>query len=357
MVEPRGFWQGRRVVVTGHTGFKGSWLVSWLAHWGGQVRGFALAPQTLPSMFEAAGVAQRCEHVVGDIRDLQAVTGAIRDFAPQIVFHLAAQPLVRRSYREPVLTFATNVMGTAHVLEVCRDLPGLEAVVVITTDKVYENPAGAGAHPERDPLGGDDPYSASKAAAEIVAAAYLRSFFQGAAARVATARAGNVIGGGDWSEDRIIPDAVRAAVARRPLIVRNPGSVRPWQHVLEPLAGYLQLAQALAEGRLGTAAAYNFGPASAQAGTVREVATEFARAWGDGAAWAHQPEVSAPHEAPSLLLDSSLAERTLGWRSRLSLGECVDATVRWYRAWVDGADARALAALTIAQIETYLSSE
>jgi len=348
------FWRGRRVLVTGHTGFKGSWLTLWLAELGAVVRGFALPPDTTPSMFTALGLQRRCDHVVGDVRDAAAVDAALRVFEPETVLHLAAQPLVRRSYRRPVETFEVNVMGTAHVLEAARNAPSVRAVVVVTTDKCYENREWAYPYREVDPLGGHDPYAASKACSEIVAAAYRLSFFRSAAggrAALATARAGNVIGGGDWSEDRLLPDAARAFAAGADLVIRNPGATRPWQHVVEPLGGYLSLARALLERGDDVSPAFNFGPPAQDVRPVGEVAGAFAAAWGGSARWRHEPEAKAPHEARALTLDSSRARAELGWAPRLPFAEAVDVTARWYRRFAAGEPAAAMTALTLAQID------
>ncbi|MEQ8695651.1 MAG: CDP-glucose 4,6-dehydratase, partial [Bauldia litoralis] len=282
-VDP-GFWSGRRVFLTGHTGFKGAWLTLWLSRMGARVQGYALAPERPHDLFEAAEIAGLCQSTIADIRDRGDLAQAMRGFRPQVVLHLAAQPLVRRSYAEPVETFDVNVMGTAYLLEACRDLPGLEAVVVVTTDKVYANPETGDAFAEDDPLGGSEPYGLSKAAAELAVEAWRRAFFA-AGPSLATARAGNVIGGGDWSDDRLIPDAMRAFTTGETLIVRNPDAVRPWQHVIEPLSGYLMLAQRLSDEGAAWARAWNFGPAAEQFYRVGEVVERAARAWGDGADW------------------------------------------------------------------------
>ncbi|MEI7658888.1 MAG: CDP-glucose 4,6-dehydratase [Phycisphaerae bacterium] len=349
------FWSSQRVVLTGHTGFKGAWLTLWLRRLGAAVRGISLreAPSN-PHMFGLLGLSSQCDHHACDVRDAAALAPLVRDFSPTIVFHMAAQALVRRSYREPVATFATNAMGTAHVLEACRDLSGLRAVVVVTTDKCYENREWVHPYRESDPLGGHDPYSASKAAAEIVAASYRRSFFHEGAAAVATARAGNVVGGGDWSEDRLIVDLVRAIGAGRPAVVRNINAVRPWQHVLEPLSGYLMLARALCEQGKAVSPAFNFGPPAEQARTVGEVVKAFVEQWGPEASWRHDPPPNAPHEAGLLMLDPSKAIRELGWRPRLDLATTLRFTAEWYRRFHQGAGTRDLVALCHAQIDAYM---
>jgi CDP-glucose 4,6-dehydratase len=345
------FWRGTRTLVTGHTGFKGAWLLAWLRDLGAVVRGVALPPHTTPSAFELLALADACDHVVCDIRDGAALSKAVREFSPRVVIHMAAQALVRESYRTPAETFATNVMGTVNVLEACRDLPGLRAVVVVTSDKCYENREWAHAYREVDPLGGHDPYSASKGAAEIVAHSYRRSFFGTGEPALATARAGNVIGGGDWSQDRLMADAARAAAIGQPLVVRSPGALRPWQHVLEPLRGYMLLAQALCERRSPLSPAFNFGPSSGEAMPVGDVADAFCAAWGEGASWRHEPAPGAPHEANLLTLDPALAAKELGWRPAWSTRTAIDAAAVWYKA--AQAAPGMLAQLTRQQIADY----
>ena len=354
----RAFWRGKRVFVTGHTGFKGSWLVHWLDLLGASCRGYALAPETVPSMFERTGCAELCEHVVGDLRDAPALTKALVEHRPDVVIHMAAQPLVRRSYREPVDTFAVNVMGTANLLEACRASDSVGAVVVVTTDKCYVNNEWEFAYRENDALGGKDPYSASKAAAELVTHAYRQSFFTDASTisrpvPVSSGRAGNVFGGGDYSEDRLIPDAIRAFGAGQPLTVRSPDAVRPWQHCLESLSGYLRLARACFENGAEHAKGYNFGPSTDQILTVREVVEAIVTAWGAGAEWRHEPGEKHLKEARLLLLDSGLAERELGWRRSLSFAGALEASVTWYRAAHDGADVQTLRNLTREQIMSF----
>lgn len=349
------FWAGKRVFVTGHTGFKGSWLVHWLSMLGAQTRGYALAPETRPAMFDLTGAADLCDHVVGDIRDAASLKQALVAFRPDIVLHMAAQPLVRRSYRDPVETFATNVMGTVALLEACRAWDGIGATVVVTTDKCYANNEWDFAYRENDPLGGKDPYSASKAATELVTHAYRASFFSdpggpGGVMPLASARAGNVFGGGDYSEDRLIPDAVRAFCAGETLVVRAPDSVRPWQHCLEPLGGYLRLARACFERGILHAKGYNFGPAAHQILTVGDLADRFAALWGGKAAWRHEPAEAHLREAKLLLLDSGLAQRELSWMQEIGFDTAMEKTVAWYQAARDGTDPEALAALTRTQI-------
>lgn len=331
------FWQGKRVLLTGHTGFKGGWLALWLQRLGAHVTGIALPPQTQPSLFEAARMAQGMSSHLCDIRDAQQLSALVQSAAPEIVFHLAAQPLVRASYRDPLHTFSTNVMGTAHLLDALRKLSSVRVAVVVTTDKVYLNREQLYPYREDDTLGGHDPYSASKAASEIVIASYRDAFLAEQGVAVASARAGNVIGGGDWSEDRLIPDAVRALQAGRPLDIRNPHAVRPWQHVLEPLAGYLRLAQVL-WATPALAGAYNFGPATAEAATVEKV-MKMASSPHATCAGSYQNNSDDPHEAAWLALETAKARTLLGVQPRWTLSETVERTMAWYQAQHAGADA------------------
>ena len=352
MADLRSVVEGRRVLVTGHTGFKGSWLSLWLDSLGAVVSGLALDPPTEPSMYVACGLDEIVDSTIADIRDLAKVEGAFERVRPEIVFHLAAQPIVRVSYEAPVDTFATNVMGTVNVLEAARRAPSLRAAVVITSDKCYENREHDAGYCETDPLGGHDPYSASKACAELVTAAYARSFFggtDGTQAGVVSARAGNVVGGGDWAEDRLVPDAARALSAGAVVEVRNPTSVRPWQHVLEPLGGYLMLARLALECDPGYAGAWNFGPKGGDVHTVRDVVDQLVSAWGSGS-WRDVSGGPAPHEAALLALDSSKACTQLGWRSVMDLDEALGATAEWYKAFYAGEDMRQL---TLDQIARY----
>ncbi len=335
-----GFWRGKRVLLTGHTGFKGSWLALWLQRMGADVTGLALAPATDPQLFGLARIGESMASHVCDIRDAARLAARVRAARPEIVLHLAAQALVRAGYRAPVDTFAVNVMGTGHLLEALRGLAGVRAVVVVTTDKVYQNREWLYPYREDDALGGHDPYSASKAAAELLVASYRDSFLAAEGVAVATARAGNVIGGGDWAEDRLIPDAVRAWGRGAVLDIRRPDAVRPWQHVLEPLAAYLVLAERLCR-QPGLAGAYNFGPATAEAATVREV-VQLAQAaypasqvlWGEAEA--------GPHEAGWLALEVAKARSLLGVAPRWTLAQAVQRSLAWYRQQAEGADARAL---------------
>lgn len=342
-----GFWHGRRVFVTGQTGFKGAWLCLWLERLGAKVSAFALPPETDPSLYDLAGPWQGQHHVFGDLRSLDLATRAMKAADPQVVIHMAAQALVRPGYRDPVGTFASNVMGTVHVLEAARQLSELEAVVVVTSDKVYENHEEGRPFAEGDRLGGKDPYSNSKACAELVTQCYRDSYFR-SGARVATARAGNVIGGGDWAEARIVPDLVRALDGEGPVVLRYPDAVRPWQHVLEPLSGYLAYAQALAEGR-DLPPALNFGPRAESFLTVSQVVDAFSEHFDGRPGWSLDPGQHPP-EAGLLTLDHDLATRVLGWRPRLSMADTIHWTAAWYHDWRMGGDARAL---TLAQIDRY----
>jgi CDP-glucose 4,6-dehydratase len=341
-------WKNRRVFLTGHTGFKGSWLLAWLKRCGAEVTAYALAPATQPNLFEAAALQSDGRSIIGDVRDPDALREALVASGAEVVFHLAAQSLVRESYERPVDTYATNVMGTVHLLEAVRSAGSVRAVVVVTTDKCYENREWPWPYRENEPLGGRDPYSSSKACAELVTAAYRSSFFGGGAA-VATARAGNVIGGGDWARDRLVPDLLRAFAAGRPALIRNPEAVRPWQHVLDPLHGYLLLAEKLLEERK-YADAWNFGPSDVDIQPVRSVADALAAGWGRGAAWTHDGGPN-PHEAMTLKLDSSRARMLLGWRPRLALGAALEWVVEWHRRFLDAPErAREI---TLAQIARY----
>jgi CDP-glucose 4,6-dehydratase len=334
------FWRGKRVFITGHSGFKGSWLCLALERLGAVWSGLSLQPKTTPSLFELAGILQAGENCFADVRDARAVGQALGAFKPEVVFHLAAQPLVRRSHRDPVETFITNVTGTAHLLEAARFCDSVEAVVVVTTDKVYRNNENGAAFSEEDSLGGYDPYSASKAAAEIVVQSYRQSFFAAQGKGLAAARAGNVIGGGDWSEDRILPDAVRAWGVGKKLEVRNPEATRPWQHVLEPLCGYLCLAELIHKNPTASTD-FNFGPDPHDVATVRKVVEIAQASFGRGnVAWGVKRD--SLHEAKALALDNSKAKAQLGIRPVWSLQEAVSRTMSWYRRQADGENARVL---------------
>jgi CDP-glucose 4,6-dehydratase len=337
-----GFWHGRRVLVTGHNGFKGSWLALWLSSLGASVTGFSARLGGGPSLCSLARVDEDVEHHEGDVRDADAVDAVVRACDPEVVLHLAAQPIVRRSYTDPASTFETNVIGTARLLDALREAPSLRSVVVVTSDKCYENRGLDRGYREDEPLGGADPYSASKAAQELVAHAYRRSF----GLPLATARAGNVIGGGDFAEDRLVPDAMRAAAAGEPVRVRNPSAVRPWQHVLCPLEGYLMLAEQVPN----AAEAFNFGPADDDALPVGRIVERLAALWPGGIAVNVARDPDAPAEARTLHLDSTRAKTGLGWTPRWDLDRALGEVVDWHRAFVDGADMRAK---TLEQIQRF----
>jgi CDP-glucose 4,6-dehydratase len=346
------FWRERRVLATGHTGFKGGWLSLWLWRAGAEVVGYSNGVPTQPSLYEAARVDEVTRSIIGDVRDLRDLKRAFADHRPEVVFHLAAQPLVRASYADPVTTYETNVLGTANVLEAIRRTKSVRAAVIVTTDKVYE-PVPGRAHREDDRLGGEDPYSSSKACAELVTAAYRASFFadEGAPA-VATARAGNVIGGGDWARDRLIPDVVNALARDDDVEIRYPHAVRPWQHVLNPTEGYLLLAEALWQDR-AAGRAWNFGPGPEDARSVEWVAKRAAELWGMSLRIV-SPSSAQPAESESLELDASLARTELGWHPRWALDRGLEATIGWYRDHAAGEDARAL---TLAQIDEFVTGD
>lgn len=345
-----GFWSGRRVLVTGQTGFKGAWLCLWLERLGANVTAFALPPQTEPNLYKLLSPWPAQEHSIVDLRDAAAVATAVRDAKPEIIFHLAAQALVRPAYRDPRETYATNVMGTLHILLAARDTPGVEAVVVTTTDKVYENDSKGVAFSEGDRLGGKDPYSASKACAEILTSSFRYSYLaDGRRPAIATVRAGNVIGGGDWSEDRLVSDVVRAIGAGRKVSLRYPDAVRPWQHVLEPLRGYMTVAERLVTDPTSTPPALNFGPDPGNWLTVAQVADIMSVALGAGSGWERMPG-NHPPEAATLTLSSELAKRSLGWAPQLSMQETVNWTADWYKAHRAGNDMKVV---TLDQIARY----
>jgi CDP-glucose 4,6-dehydratase len=334
-------WHGRRVLVTGHTGFKGAWLCALLVRAGARVNGIALAPEGAHNLWSSAGLHDAVDARLVDLRDEAATAGAVEAARPEVVFHLAAQPIVRRGYREPVLTYATNVMGTVHLLEAIRRRSEARAVVVVTSDKVYADAPQPGGYGEDARLGGADPYAGSKAAAELVVETYRAAYFSGGSGpAVATARAGNVIGGGDFSADRLLPDFFRSLEAGTPLTVRRPEAVRPWQHVLDPLAGYLTLAEALLRAPAAFAEGWNFGPVEAV--PVRDVVAWFAQAWGGGAGW--RVEGGGEHETHRLEIDAAKSRRRLGWEPRWDTRAAVERTAAWYRDYLGGAPAAALIA-------------
>jgi CDP-glucose 4,6-dehydratase len=350
------FWQGKRVFLTGHTGFKGSWASLWLQSLGAELTGFALPASTQPSLFEQAHVATGMHSFTGDVRDLSALQQALQQARPEIVIHMAAQALVRYSYQNPVETYSTNVMGTVHLLEAVRTTPGVKAVINVTTDKCYENREWAWGYRENEPMGGYDPYSNSKGCSELVSAAYRSSFFNTAAyaqhgVALATARAGNVIGGGDWAQDRLLPDILAAFETDTPARIRNPHAIRPWQHVLEPVRGYFTLAERLYEQGPGFAEAWNFGPADEDAKPVGWIVEQMAKKWGSSARWENDAS-EQPHEAHYLKLDISKARSRLGWQPVLRLSEALHHIVDWTKQRQSGADVRHL---TLQQIKTYQS--
>ncbi len=350
----RSFWNGRRVFVTGHTGFLGGWLCAWLNALGAETAGFALAPPTRPSFFESAGIGDVVHSVIGDIRDAPALTREVCRFDPEIVIHLAAQPLVRRAHADPIETFSTNVMGTANLLQALRDAPSVTAAVIMTTDKVYENQEWLWGYREEDRLGGREPYGCSKACAEHVVDAFRMSYFADARPRtgIATVRAGNVIGGGDWAEDRLVPDSIRAFNAGETLHIRNPDAIRPWQHVLDPINGILMLAERLSADPDDWQGAWNLGPAEGDFHPVSEVADAMVRLWGDGARWTGGAgNGGAPYEARLLTLNPSKAAIKLGWRRRWPFERALAATVEWYKAHAAGANLHDLSWRQIAAFE------
>jgi CDP-glucose 4,6-dehydratase len=349
LVIHRDFWSGKRVFVTGHTGFKGSWLALWLDALGAEVAGYALEPPTEPALWDQLGLAG-VRDARGDVRDLERLASVLVEFRPEIVFHLAAQSLVRVSYADPVGTYATNVLGTVHVLEAARRAGSLRVIVNVTSDKCYENREWERGYREDDAMGGHDPYSSSKGCAELVTAAYRRSYFgpDGGTA-LASARAGNVIGGGDWARDRLVPDLVRAALEGRRAQIRNPSATRPWQHVLDPLHGYLTLAERLWD-EPQLAGGWNFGPLQRDAVPVRELADGIVSRWGAGAGWSADPG-EHPHEARALALDCAKARAQLGWAPRLPLAAALDWTVEWYRGFAARADLRALSLEQVRRFE------
>lgn len=348
------FFRGKKVLVTGHTGFKGSWLCLWLQTLGAEVFGVALEPAGKPNLYETASIGRGMESCILDIRDAVGLRSHLKDVQPECVFHLAAQPLVRHSYADPVGTFATNILGTAHLLDALRSAPSVRAAVIITTDKVYQNREWTHPYRESDALGGHDPYSASKAAAEIITASMRDSFLKESGVRIATARAGNVIGGGDWATDRLIPDCLRAFSENGPVLLRFPDAVRPWQHVLEPLAGYLALAaHLLSDAGSEIEKAWNFGPDPSDTARVGDVADRLASLWGDSAKVVRETGGDNPHEAGLLTLDSSAARHRLGWKPQWDLETALQHTVDWHRAWLRGDN---MHNYSLRQIEVYQAS-
>ena len=350
----RQFWQGKRVLLTGHTGFKGSWMSLWLQTLNADVKGYALAPPTEPSLFEVADVARNMSSVLGDVRDMVHLRRCIDEFQPEVAIHMAAQSLVRPSYADPIETYSTNVMGTVNMLEAVRHCRSVKAVIIVTSDKCYENREGTRGYRENDAMGGFDPYSSSKGCAELVTAAYRNSYFSDAtggphAPAVASVRAGNVIGGGDWATDRLVPDAVKAFIDKHPVLLRNPNAIRPWQHVMEPLAGYLALAEQLWNHGNNFAEAWNFGPEERDVRPVSWMVERLAELWGNSATL-QTAEGGRYHEANNLKLDCSKAKTRLGWRPRLPLETGLEWTADWYRAYLEGKNMRHF---TQAQIQRY----
>ncbi len=347
-------WAGKRVFLTGHTGFKGGWMSLWLQQKGAKVCGFSLDPPTAINLYQDACVERGMRSVIGDIRDAALLKQTAQEFRPEVVFHLAAQPLVRASYEDPIGTYSTNVMGTAHLLDAVRFIDSVRAVVVITTDKCYENREWEWPYREIDRLGGFDPYSNSKACAELVVNAYRNSFFPPAdyaqhRVALASVRAGNVIGGGDWADDRLVPDIIRAFMAGKAVVIRNPRAIRPWQHVLEPLRGYLAVAESLLAGGVASGEAWNFGPEHSDAQPVEWIVRELAHAWGEDTEWELE-SVPQPHEAQSLRLDCSKALSRIGWRPVLHLKDALAMTAAWYQAKLRKED---MHAFTCGQIQQY----
>ena len=351
------FWRGKTVLVTGHTGFKGGWLSFWLHNLGANVIGYSLSPNTEPNLYSTVNIESCVSTEFGDVRNLDNLTACISEKRPEIVFHMAAQPLVRLSYKEPLETFSTNITGTINVLEAVRRTQTVKVVVNITSDKCYENKEWVWGYREHEPLGGHDPYSSSKACAEIITAAYQKSYFQTHDAgaympAIATARAGNVIGGGDWSEDRLVPDIIKSIMSKEDILLRNPSAIRPWQHVLEPLYGYMLLAERLWENNDKYCGAWNFGPSEGNVRTVEWIVSRLIDLWGSQTAWKCESH-NNPHEAMCLKLDSSKAFEYLGWKQRMSMDETLMAVVEWYRSYGNG---KSVQEIMMKQIDTYMGT-
>lgn len=353
------FWNGRSVFVTGHTGFKGAWLSLWLQRLGARLVGYSLAPPTDPNLYNLAGVGDGMQSIEGDIRDAARLAAAVREARPEVIIHLAAQAIVRTSYDEPVETYATNVMGTCHLLEAARHSPGVRAIVVVTSDKCYADTGQRTAHTESDPMGGHDPYSSSKGCAELITAAYRLSFLSlagdgDAAPQVATARAGNVVGGGDWGDHRLVPDVIRAVAGGEPVKVRSPQAVRPWQHVVNPLSGYLLLAEELCRRGPEVAEGWNFGPGEEDCQPVSWLVDRVTRRWGDGASWQAEPHPGF-HETSFLMLDCAKSRERLAWRPPVELETAVDWLVDWYKSHASAGDVRSLTLEQIAETQKRLA--
>jgi CDP-glucose 4,6-dehydratase len=344
------FWKGKRVFLTGHTGFKGGWLAIWLSEMGAKIKGYSLAPNTSPNLFEVSNVFSNIQSDIGDIRDFNSLIESIKSFDPEIIFHLAAQPLVRDSYNDPLSTFETNVIGTANLLQASRNVFSLKSVVIVTTDKCYENREWEWGYRENEALGGYDPYSSSKGCAELVTSAFRRSFFLSTRVAIASARAGNVIGGGDWSKDRLIPDILRSYNVGEQVVIRFPKSSRPWQHVLDPLAGYLMLAEDLYIKGQSFAQPFNFGPMDNECITVEEMLKIIDKNWPKNPGWRLDLDCN-PHEAQSLKLDISKAVTMLGWKPRLNVERAIQFIVDWNNAYINNSDMRTF---TLKQINNYI---
>ena len=352
------FWRGKKVFLTGHTGFKGSWLSLWLKQMGAEVTGYALVPPTNPNLFDVANVAQGMKSIIGDIRDDAMLVNEIRGAAPDIVIHMAAQPLVRQSYIDPIETYSTNVMGTVHLLEAVRQTPTVRAVINVTSDKCYENKEWAWGYRENEPMGGFDPYSNSKGCAELVTSAYRSSFFNPDnysqhRVAIATGRAGNVIGGGDWAGDRLVPDIIRAIVANEKVVIRSPNSIRPWQYVLEPLSGYLTLAEQLYTHGIEYSGAWNFGPHDVDVKPVDWVVNTLVKHWGDNARYLVNETKANLHEAHYLKLDCSKAHSLLGWQPQWSIGKTIEKITSWHKAHLAGEN---MQAYTVNEINAYTAT-
>lgn len=348
-------WKDKRVLITGHTGFKGSWLSLWLHSMGANIIGYSLPPPTTPNLFETLHLTDKITSIIGDVRDFEHLHSVIASYKPEIIFHLAAQPLVRYSYSHPIETYATNVMGTVHLLEAVRQINNIKVVINVTSDKCYQNREWIWGYRENEPMGGYDPYSSSKGCAELVTSAFQNSFFNATnSAQLSTAlasvRAGNVIGGGDWAEDRLIPDIIRAFIAEQPVIIRHPQAIRPWQHVLEPLSGYLLLAQKLCENGRQYAESWNFGPHEEDTKPVGWIVDYLVTRWKNQASWQVDIRTNHPHEAYYLKLDCSKAKSKLGWHPKWNLEIALQATVEWYQAYQQQQD---MYSLTLKQIQAY----
>lgn len=354
----KSFWKGKRIFITGHTGFKGSWLSFWLTELGADVKGYALKPDVSPNLYDTLSLGNRMESVFGDIRDLGHLKKEIIEYKPQVIFHMAAQAIVRTSYEDPLETFDTNVLGTANLLESVRSAHSVRAVISVTSDKCYENKEWDWKYRESDPMGGWDPYSASKGCAELVTASYRRSFFLNGEADknqtgIASARAGNVIGGGDWSKDRLIPDIMRSFSENEPVIIRNPAAVRPWQYILDLLHGYMVLAEKLYDQPEKYSESWNFGPSENDEQSVEFITNRMVETWGEGASWKLDEGVN-PHEAGYLKLDSSKSRMKLGWSTHLNLTEALDYLTIWYKSYFEGEDMTEITKARLKEFEELL---